>query len=99
MQERYYAASPYNLVRIILGKAEPDDNEQQSVYSRAAANLRAWRASRVVAQDHEPSIYLYIQTLKIPGDGSGGGWSAVGSSPQGSWRPTTRKSSSGTNRR
>ena len=25
MQEKYYAASPYNLVRIILGKRQPTD--------------------------------------------------------------------------
>ena len=39
MQERYYSASPYNLVRIILGKYEPGDNGQ-NVYSRAAAAVR-----------------------------------------------------------
>ena len=33
MQDRYYAASPYNLVRIILGKPQPGDNEQQNVYT------------------------------------------------------------------
>ena len=25
MQQRYYEASPYNLIRVILGKREPDD--------------------------------------------------------------------------
>ena len=33
MQDRYYQSSPYNLVRIILGKPEAGDNEQQSVYT------------------------------------------------------------------
>ena len=46
MQEHYYAASPYNLVRVILGKAQAGDNEQQNVYTRAAASLRQWRARR-----------------------------------------------------
>ncbi len=78
MQERYYAASPYNLVRVILGKAEPGDNEQQNVYSRAAASLRAWRESGVVAKDHEPSIYLYTQTFTVPGDASGARWERRG---------------------
>ena len=71
MQERYYQASPYNLVRVILGKAEPGDNEQQNVYSRAAASLKAWRGAGVVAQDREPSLYLYTQTFTVPGDASG----------------------------
>ena len=43
MQDRYYAASPYNLVRIILGKPQPADNEQDNVYTRAAAWLRQWQ--------------------------------------------------------
>ena len=68
MQDRYYAASPYNLVRIILGKAEPGDDEQNNVYSRAAASLQHWRAEQVLVRDAEPSIYLYTQTFKVPGD-------------------------------
>jgi uncharacterized protein (DUF1015 family) len=38
-QERYYAASPYNLVRLILGKREAGDNDQNNVYTRASAAL------------------------------------------------------------
>ena len=34
MQERYYAASPYNLVRIILGRREPDDPATTSIPGR-----------------------------------------------------------------
>ena len=36
MQEHYYAASPYNLVRIILGRREQADNTVENVYTRAA---------------------------------------------------------------
>jgi uncharacterized protein (DUF1015 family) len=68
MQDRYYAASPYNLVRIILGKAEPGDNEKSNIYSRAAANLQHWREAQVLVRDADPSIYLYTQTFKVPGD-------------------------------
>src|ERR1700685_3642410 len=32
MQERYYQLSPYNLVRIMLGKSEPGDNDGENVY-------------------------------------------------------------------
>ena len=70
MQDRYYAASPYNLVRIILGKAEPGDDERNNVYTRAAANLKHWRAEQVLVRDPEPSIYLYTQTFTVPGDTS-----------------------------
>jgi len=71
MQERYYSASPHNLVRIILGKAEPGDDDQRNVYTRAAANLKDWRREQVLVRDSEPSIYLYTQTFKVPGDDSG----------------------------
>jgi len=70
-QDRYYKASPYNLVRIILGKPEPGDGDQQNVYSRASAFLNAWRQEHVLARDAELSIYLYTQTFNIPGDPSG----------------------------
>ncbi len=71
LQEHYYAASPYNLVRVILGKAQAGDNEQQNVYTRAAASLRQWRDEGVLRPDPQPSIYLYTQTFKVPGDPSG----------------------------
>jgi uncharacterized protein (DUF1015 family) len=68
MQDRYYAASPYNLVRIILGKAEPGDDDRNNVYTRAAASLQHWWAEHVLVRDAEPSIYLYTQTFTVPGD-------------------------------
>ena len=71
MQDQYYAASPYNLVRIILGKPQAGDNDQQNVYTRAAASLQQWRAEGVLVPDPEPSLYLYTQTFKVPGDASG----------------------------
>ncbi len=71
MQDRYYSASPYNLVRIILGKPEAGDSNGTNVYSRAAACLQNWRDERVLVQDTEPGIYLYTQTFRLPGDSSG----------------------------
>jgi len=71
MQDRYYGASPYNLVRVILGKPEPGDDEKASVYTRAAQNLQEWRDVGVLKQDAEPGIYLYTQTFSVPGDSSG----------------------------
>jgi uncharacterized protein (DUF1015 family) len=72
MQERYYQASPYNLVRIILGKRLPGDGDAENVYTRAAASFQNWRQTGVLRQDPEPSIYRYSQTFRIPGDVPGG---------------------------
>lgn len=66
-QEQYYAASPQNLVRIILGRREEKDNGNENVYSRAAAYFRGWREQGILRQDAEPSIYAYSQRFTPPG--------------------------------
>src|SRR5579859_968413 len=66
MQEQYYAASPYNLVRIILGRREDGDNTLKSVYSRAADYGQNWRAQGILKQDADPSLYVYSQTFTAP---------------------------------
>ena len=70
MQERYYAASPYNLVRIILGRAEPGDNTLKNVYTRAADFSRQWREQGVLQQDEAPSIYSYSQKFTAASGGT-----------------------------
>ncbi|MGD0790924.1 MAG: DUF1015 domain-containing protein [Terriglobales bacterium] len=72
MQDRYYQASPYNLVRIILGKRLPGDGDAENVYTRAAASFQNWRQTSVLRQDPEPSIYRYSQTFIVPGGAPGG---------------------------
>jgi len=67
MQDVYYSASPYNLVRIILGRSQPDDSGTSNTYSRAAANFTNWRNESVLVQDQEPSLYRYTQTFRVPG--------------------------------
>jgi uncharacterized protein (DUF1015 family) len=67
MQERYYTASPYNLVRIILGKHQSGDDGSENVYTRAAGWLRQWREQGVLLQDGEASIYGYVQNFQRPG--------------------------------
>jgi uncharacterized protein (DUF1015 family) len=71
MQDKYYEASPYNLVRIILGKSHPEDTDQDNVYIRAAAYLKDWQAEGILQCDAEPSLYVYTQTFKVPGDAAG----------------------------
>ena len=66
MQERYYAASPYNLVRIILGRHAAEENAGDNVYTRAAAFGRQWRDQGIFRQDSSPSIYVYSQTFTAP---------------------------------
>ncbi|MCU1321126.1 MAG: hypothetical protein JWM43_775 [Acidobacteriaceae bacterium] len=76
MQQRYYDASPYNLIRVILGKREPSDTEPQeflpageqahNVYTRAAESLSAWRKESILREEKEPALYGYSQTYTVP---------------------------------
>ena len=76
MQQRYYQASPYNLIRIILGKHEPGDTEPQeflaageqahNCYTRAAESLNQWRSEGILREEAEPALYGYSQTYTVP---------------------------------
>jgi uncharacterized protein (DUF1015 family) len=66
MQQRYYDASPYNLIRVILGKHASADNDESNVYTRAAEHLKDWRKEHVLAEEAEPAIYGYSQTYTVP---------------------------------
>jgi len=68
MQQAYYQRSPYNLVRIILGLPELFDAERgESVYTRAARDLKAWREQGILTQEKAPCVYAYAQRFKVPG--------------------------------
>src|ERR1035438_8028013 len=70
MQQAYYQRSPYNLVRIILGLPELFDAERgESVYTRAARDLRAWQQQGVLTQEKDPCVFAYSQRFKVPGTG------------------------------
>jgi uncharacterized protein (DUF1015 family) len=67
MQDGYYKTSPYNLVRIILGRPERPETETDNRYTQAAECLRSWRQNGVLKPDSSPSIYAYSQRFVVPG--------------------------------
>jgi uncharacterized protein (DUF1015 family) len=67
MQARYYDLSPYNLVRIILGRKNPGDSASDNVYTRAAEDWRHWIEAGVLKSDAAPAIYAYDQEYALPG--------------------------------
>ncbi len=69
MRERYLSLSPYNLVRLILGERQPEDNQAANVYTRAAAHLNDWIARGMLARDAEPAIFPYFQDFTVPDTG------------------------------
>jgi uncharacterized protein (DUF1015 family) len=73
MQQRYYQASPFNLVRIILGRAEPQDTAKEDTYRRSAAFFQDWRRDKILVPDPQLSIYVYAQRFSAPGGENSGG--------------------------
>jgi uncharacterized protein (DUF1015 family) len=68
MQQAYYDRSPYNLVRIILGKPELfDAGDGENVYTRAGRDFRDWREQGILVQEKDPCIFAYSQRFKVPG--------------------------------
>ena len=69
LQARYLAASPYNLVRIILGERFDSDNESNNVYTRASNYFHDWIRDGILTQDARPAFYSYSQEFEVPDTG------------------------------
>ncbi|HIE05214.1 MAG TPA: DUF1015 domain-containing protein [bacterium (Candidatus Stahlbacteria)] len=65
LQEEYYARSPYNFVRLILGKIEATDDDQNNRYTRARETYKQWLEQGVLIRDEKPAIYPYHQEFSI----------------------------------
>lgn len=69
LQDRYYALSPYNVVRLVKGYERPGDSEGDNVYTRARDYFRLWLAEEALLREGEPALYVLQQTFRLP-DGS-----------------------------
>src|SRR5947209_5274753 len=67
LQQQLYDRSPYNVVRLILNKEAPTDDEQNNRYTRAASCLRDWQQRGILAQDSARSLYVYHQDFEVEG--------------------------------
>lgn len=66
-QSELYRMSRYNIVRILLGKAMPGDNDKENKYTRAKNYLKAWQKNGVLKKDAEAGIYINLQEFKLEG--------------------------------
>jgi len=62
------ASSPYNVVRLILGRDEPGDDERSNKYTRAHGLLEAWRAAGILSDDPQEALYIYEQRYTLAGE-------------------------------
>ena len=67
-QERYYQMSTYNVIRLILGKKIPGDNEANNRYTRSAQFFQEWCEEGILIRDTSPSIYLLEQEYELRSD-------------------------------
>ncbi len=66
MRARYYAASPYNFVRLILRQPAPGNRED--IYREAARELGNWINQKTLIAEPQPAIYPYVQEFSVPGE-------------------------------
>jgi uncharacterized protein (DUF1015 family) len=70
MREKYLKLSPYNLVRIELGKEEAGDTESTNKYTRARDLYQVWLHEGILRRAAKPALYYLEQSFAAP-DGSG----------------------------
>lgn len=58
-QDFFYQASPYNMVRLELGKSTPEDSETDNPHTRATRFLQRWQEEKILVRDDQPAIYHY----------------------------------------
>src|SRR3989338_454645 len=63
-QEALHKRSPYNVIRLILGKEEAGDDAADNKYARAGRALRAWMSSGILVKKKPPAVYVYVQNYK-----------------------------------
>jgi uncharacterized protein (DUF1015 family) len=68
MLARYYAASPFNFVRLIL--RQPTQGRREIIYQEAAAELQKWIGQHTLISETEPALYPYVQEFTVPGEPS-----------------------------
>jgi uncharacterized protein (DUF1015 family) len=67
LQDQLYKQHPANVVRLILNREEPGDDETNNRYSRAARFLKNWRSEGLLSTDPDPALYVYHQQFDYGG--------------------------------
>lgn len=64
-QEGFHQRHPNNVIRLILGKAQPGDNGQHNIHTRAANHFNQWMTDKILIQDEQPAFYLTSAEFKV----------------------------------
>ncbi|MFH1288082.1 MAG: DUF1015 domain-containing protein [bacterium] len=64
-QDEYYKKSPYNIVRLDLGKEIKGDNSKKNKYTRADCFINEWLERDVLSRDEVPAFYFHTHTYYL----------------------------------
>ena len=65
LQDDLYKKHPSNVVRLILNRREPADDEANNCYTRARRFLKSWREEGVLFTEANPAVYVYHQEFCV----------------------------------
>ena len=64
-QAAYYNQHANNVIRLILGKAQPGDKGPTDIHARAAEYFRHWMETEILSQDDVPAFYFTSVTFTV----------------------------------
>ncbi len=67
LQDDLYKKHPANVVRLILNRDEPGDDDANNRYTRAARFLKNWKSEGVLQAEPQPAVYVYHQVFDNDG--------------------------------
>ncbi len=66
-RDDYYQLHPDNIIRLILSKDLPGDDQSNNKYTRSAEFFDKWRKKEILKEETEPAIYIYAQEFTLSG--------------------------------
>ncbi|MBC8550007.1 MAG: DUF1015 domain-containing protein [Candidatus Brocadiales bacterium] len=64
-RDDYYQLHPDNIIRLILSKDLPGDDQSNNKYTRSAESFDKWRKEEILKEEAEPAIYIYAQEFTL----------------------------------
>tara|TARA_A100001037_G_scaffold251361_1_gene234824 strand:- start:18322 stop:19560 length:1239 start_codon:yes stop_codon:yes gene_type:complete len=66
LQDLFYEKHPNNIVRLIQGKKESSESNDEPRVTRAIDFLKQWKKEGVLTLDEKPCVFPYRQTFLLP---------------------------------
>jgi len=64
-RDDYYELHPDNIIRLILSKDLPGDDQSNNKYTRSAESYDKWRKEETLKEEAKPAIYIYAQEFTL----------------------------------